>query len=142
METTELTKQRIRRKIKYYESLLYQKTIDIDLILNEVSKTVNIPVEYFLVKYRNRELVTARQVSMSLARRFTDKPLAVIGELMGGRDHATVLHSIRTIDDLLTTKDPETTRIYNAVFEKLVNIQKEYTYPPTGQENNIFNTEK
>lgn len=54
---------------------------------------------------RRRELVTARCVAMFLARRLTRGTLDAIGEYFGGRDHTTVLHGCRRIEELLP-QDP------------------------------------
>jgi chromosomal replication initiator protein len=45
-----------------------------------------------------------RQVAMYLSRKMTDSSLVSIGEKLGGKDHATVLHSIKKIDSELNVK--------------------------------------
>jgi len=45
-----------------------------------------------------------RQVAMYLSRKMTDSSLVSIGEKLGGKDHATVLHSIKKIDGELNVK--------------------------------------
>lgn len=50
---------------------------------------------------RRRALVTARGVAVYLARRLTDESLQKIGSYFGGRDHTTVLHSCRRIEELM-----------------------------------------
>ena len=52
-------------------------------------------------KTRKREIVQARQVSMYLAKKHTELSLSRIGELIGKRDHATVLHACKNISGLL-----------------------------------------
>jgi chromosomal replication initiation ATPase DnaA len=54
---------------------------------------------------RKREYVVARQISMSLCKELTKQSLATIGARHGGRDHATVLHAIKTVNDMIDTKD-------------------------------------
>ncbi len=50
---------------------------------------------------RKREVAQARQIAMYLSRTLTNTSLSYIGSQIGGRDHATVLHSYNTVNDLL-----------------------------------------
>ncbi|MBO5002072.1 MAG: chromosomal replication initiator protein DnaA, partial [Prevotella sp.] len=50
-----------------------------------------------------REYVTARQVSMYLAQKYTNMPASRIGKLVGDRDHSTVIHSCSQIESRLKT---------------------------------------
>jgi chromosomal replication initiator protein len=52
---------------------------------------------------RSREVMMPRQVSMYLARQLTGLTLGAIGEELGGRDHSTVLHACRKIEEELQT---------------------------------------
>lgn len=52
---------------------------------------------------RGRSLVTARGIAMLLARQTTDESLRQIGRYFGGRDHTTVLHACRRIEQLAAT---------------------------------------
>jgi len=54
---------------------------------------------------RNKELVQPRQVAMYLIRQETDASLPEIGNLLGGRDHTTVLHGIERIKDRLESEE-------------------------------------
>ncbi|MBO5126789.1 MAG: chromosomal replication initiator protein DnaA, partial [Clostridia bacterium] len=51
-------------------------------------------------KSRKRDVVQARQVAMYLAKNNTELSTAKIGVLIGGKDHATVLHACKTIKEL------------------------------------------
>lgn len=95
--------------------LLYKeiKDIPINKIQECVSNATKIPVSVMLQKTRKREIVSARQISMSLSKRFNSYSLEKIGEKHGGKDHATVLHACKTIQNLLDTKDLAITRDYN-----------------------------
>jgi chromosomal replication initiator protein len=64
-------------------------------------------------KSRTRTLVTARQIAMYLLRELTDMSLPKIGEMMGGRDHTTVIHADRKIRELMA----ERRAIFNQVTE-------------------------
>jgi hypothetical protein len=50
---------------------------------------------------KKRDIVTARQISMYFARKYDVASLAKIGAFIGGKDHATVLHAKRTVEDLM-----------------------------------------
>jgi chromosomal replication initiator protein len=73
------------------------KVNDEPLSINEIVKTVcqhyNITIEAVNSSSRKREIVTARQVSMYLANKYTGQPASRIGRSIGGRDHSTVIHS-------------------------------------------------
>jgi len=55
------------------------------------------------IKTRKEEVVIARQLAHYMAKKKTDLSLANIGKLIGNKDHATVLHSINTIENYLST---------------------------------------
>jgi len=52
---------------------------------------------------RKREIVQSRQISMYFAKKLTKYSLAEIGYNIGGKDHATVLHAIKTVNNLIDT---------------------------------------
>ena len=52
---------------------------------------------------RTRDVAQARQVAMYLAKQHTKAPLTVIGSSIGGRNHATVLHSCKAVADMMDT---------------------------------------
>ena len=54
-----------------------------------------------LSKRRSRSIARPRQVAMALAKELTSHSLPEIGEAFGGRDHTTVLHAVRKIQELL-----------------------------------------
>lgn len=67
---------------------------------------------------RKASLVRARQTLMYLLRKELDLPLAQIGQLLGGRDHSTVIHSIEKINKTQqeTAKSDEILRIESLIF--------------------------
>ena len=79
------------------------KEITLDFIKNLVADYFSVPVEKLGGKTRKRQFVIARQLSMYLAKHLTDKSLKAIGEMFGGRDHSTVIYSIKTVQDLMET---------------------------------------
>ena len=88
--------------LKVYVQLT-QKEITIDHIISTVCNYLNIDHERFNSTERTREIAQARQVAMYLAKQHTKAPLTAIGAAIGGRNHATVLHSCKAITNLLET---------------------------------------
>lgn len=78
-----------------------QKELTIDHIVEETSSHFNIRQEDVYGKSRKAEIVLARQISMYLAQTHTNLTNSKIGRLIGNRNHATVIHSIKTIEDRL-----------------------------------------
>ena len=88
--------------LKGYISL-YQKEITIDHIIDTICEQMNVDKERLLSAERTREVAIARQIAMYLAKQLTKIPLTAIGLALGGRNHATVLHSCKTISNLMET---------------------------------------
>ena len=78
-----------------------------ELTVSEIQKAVCnyfcISAENLASKTRKREIVQARQIAMYLSRSMTKASLSSIGAQIGGKDHATVLHSYNTVCDLIET---------------------------------------
>jgi chromosomal replication initiator protein len=77
--------------------------VSIEFIVNEVCNRLNIPIEVFYSKSKKREMVQARQLAMHFAKKYTKCSLAAIGQQCGGKDHATVIHALKTVANLLET---------------------------------------
>ena len=75
-------------------------------IINAVTTFYNIKLSDLQSKRRHKSVAGPRQVCMWLARKKTRFSLEEIGGYFGGRDHTTVMHSVRTIDDRIA-KDTE-----------------------------------
>jgi len=56
-------------------------------------------------KRRSRNIVLPRQVAMYLARKFTQSSLPELGESFGGKDHTSVLHSIKKVERVLSSDE-------------------------------------
>jgi chromosomal replication initiator protein len=78
-----------------------------ELTVAEIQKVVcnyfSISTENLISKTRKREIVQARQIAMYFSRSMTKSSLSSIGAQIGGKDHATVLHSYNTVCDLIDT---------------------------------------
>jgi chromosomal replication initiator protein len=77
------------------------KRIKIDDILRVVTKHYGVNRSDLLSSRRNRSIVRPRQIGMYLAKSLTSRSLPEIGRRFGGRDHTTVLHAIRKVDELI-----------------------------------------
>ena len=75
--------------------------LTIDDILDKVCGHFNVTQQNVFSRSRKREYVLVRQVSMYLAQKYTKMPAARIGQLIGNRDHSTVIHSCSTIEKRL-----------------------------------------
>jgi chromosomal replication initiator protein len=71
---------------------------NIQAILDAVARFYDIKLTDLLGKRRHKSVALPRQVCMWLARRHTRHSLEEIGGYLGGRDHTTVMHAIRTVD--------------------------------------------
>lgn len=75
--------------------------VDVRKIVEEVSKRFGIEPVEIKGKCRSKDIVAARQIAMYLTRSLTDTSLPGIGKAFGGKDHSTVLHACKKIDDKL-----------------------------------------
>ena len=73
--------------------------IKIEDILKVISRHYNVGRNDLLSPRRAREVVMPRQIGMYLAKKLTARSLPEIGRRFGGRDHSTVLHAVRKIDE-------------------------------------------
>ena len=76
-----------------------------ELIIDIVSEHFNIPISELKGKKRNAEIVLPRQIIMYLCRTLTDTPLKAIGAILGGKDHASVNHGVKKIENELKTDE-------------------------------------
>lgn len=79
------------------------KEITVQEIKKAVCQYFEIAPDVLLSKTRKREICQARQIAMYLSRNHTKNSLSTIGSLVGGKDHATVLHSCNTVNNLMDT---------------------------------------
>jgi chromosomal replication initiator protein len=96
--TLELAKQMIDKFVKSTA-----REISIDYIQKVVCDYFNISLDLINSKTRKREIVQARQLAMFFSKKHTKASLATIGLHCGNKDHATVLHACRTVNNLIDT---------------------------------------
>lgn len=106
-----------RDVIKHFVNNI-SKEITLDFIQKIVAEHFDVSVDMLKEKTRKRIFVIARQISMYLAKELTNNSLKTIGDFFGGRDHSTVIHSCRTVQDLLET-DPEIKDSVNELIKKI-----------------------
>jgi chromosomal replication initiator protein len=96
--TLELAKKMIDKFVKNTS-----REISIDYIQKIVCDYFGLPLESISSKTRKREIVQARQLAMYFSKKLTKASLATIGQHCGNKDHATVLHACRTVNNLMDT---------------------------------------
>lgn len=79
---------------------LQDKLVTIENIIKTVADYYQIKVADILSKRRTRSVARPRQMAMALAKEITSHSLPEIGNAFGGRDHTTVLHAVRKIEEL------------------------------------------
>jgi chromosomal replication initiator protein len=114
--TLDLAKQMIDKFVKNTT-----REISIDYIQKVVCDYFNIPVDMINSKTRKREIVQARQLAMFFSKRMTKASLASIGLHCGNKDHATVLHACRTVNNLIDTD--KQFKAYVDELEKKIKLQ-------------------
>lgn len=96
--TLELAQQIVEKFVKNTK-----REVSIDYIQKVVSDYFEMDVATLQSKTRKRHIVQARQLAMFFAKKFTKASLASIGSQIGKRDHATVLHACKTVENLAET---------------------------------------
>ena len=77
------------------------RRVRIEHILRIVSRHYKVPRNDLLSSRRSRDVVRPRQIAMYLAKALTSRSLPEIGRRFGGRDHTTVLHSVRKVEQMM-----------------------------------------
>lgn len=96
--TIDLAKKIVDNYVKHTK-----REVNIDYIQKVVSDYFQMDVETLQSKTRKRHIVQARQIAMFFAKKLTKASLASIGSQIGQRDHATVLHACKTVNNLSST---------------------------------------
>jgi chromosomal replication initiator protein len=84
--------------VKFYGSKSAESIIETVILFLGVKK------DSLKEKSRLRHIVEARQISMFLIKKHTNLSLTEIGNLFGGRDHTTSIHSINKVQDMIDTE--------------------------------------
>src|ERR1700757_1052149 len=101
----ELTRDVIEHLLKDILQEEAKKMITIDQIQRKVAEHFDVRLADMTSKRRPANIAFPRQVAMYLARRHTKSSLNEIGDAFGGRDHGTVLHACKTVQDRMGRED-------------------------------------
>ena len=96
--TIDLAKSVVEKFVKNVK-----REVSIDYIQKVVSEYFQVDLDILQSKTRKRHIVQARQLAMFFTKKMTKSSLAIIGSQIGDRDHATVLHACKTVDNLVAT---------------------------------------
>ncbi|MDD5108364.1 MAG: chromosomal replication initiator protein DnaA [Candidatus Omnitrophica bacterium] len=113
--TLQLTKEVLKDLLKEPTKL-----ITVDFIQRCVVEEFGVSLQDLKTKRRNKQVVLPRQIAMYLSRELTDLSLPEIGELFGGKDHTTVLHSYNKIKEEII-QNPE----LKGRVEKVIQVVKQ-----------------
>jgi chromosomal replication initiator protein len=113
--TLDLAKQMIDKFVKSTA-----REISIDYIQKVVCDYFDLSLDVMNSKTRKREIVQARQLAMFFSKKHTKASLATIGLHCGNKDHATVLHACRTVNNLIETD--KQFRIYVEELDKKIKM--------------------
>ena len=101
-----------------YEAHLAGRPESPERIRGVVANHWNVREEALSSKRRTKDLTVPRQVAMYLIKDLLDYPLVQIGQIFGGRDHSTVIHSIRKVEETMAS-DASFRRSVEAVRDEL-----------------------
>ena len=106
---SELTGQPIDEELteRALQDLIPQSDTEIppQVIMEETASYFTLTTGDLVSKSRSRPLTTARHIAMYIMRECTGLSLVKIGEIFGGRDHTTVLHGIKKVEDEMRARD-------------------------------------
>ena len=95
------------------------KSINVELIQNLVASHFNLNIQELLSPRRSRSLARPRQIAMYLAKQHTTNSLPDIGRKFSNRDHTTVIHAVKKINELIK-KDSDIMESVNELKKKLL----------------------
>ncbi len=95
------------------------KNINIETIQNLVASHFNLNIQEMLSQRRSRSLARPRQIAMYLSKQHTTNSLPDIGRKFANRDHTTVIHAVKKIDELIR-KDNEIRQSVNEIKKKII----------------------
>ena len=96
-----------------------KRVVTPDLIIDTVAEHFHIRPEDICSNKRNSEIVLPRQIVMYLCRNMLDIPLKSIGNYIGKRDHSTIIHGVKKIEDEMNTNEEMSNTI--GIIQKKIN---------------------
>ena len=100
---TEITMDIAVKELQNIISPDQPREITPQLIIEVVSGHFGITMDQIMSKSRSSDVAKPRQIAMYLCKNMTDHPLDSIGQLLGGRDHSTVIHGIKKVTDEISS---------------------------------------
>ncbi len=97
-----LSVERVDELLAHLVGAAEQKRVRIEDIQRVVSRHYNVSRQELVSNRRTRVIVKPRQIAMYLAKTLTPRSFPEIGRRFGGRDHTTVLHAVRKIEELIS----------------------------------------
>ena len=110
----ELIKEALRDLMVFQE-----RQITVNNIQKQVAEYFSIRIADLNSKKRNRNIARPRQIAMALSKEMTNLSLPDIGDAFGGRDHSTVIHACKKVDELIQSD--------SKVAEDVKNLRKQLT---------------
>ena len=95
------------------------KTISVEMVQKEVVEFFNISLSDLKNKSRHKNIIVPRQVAMYLSRKLTKHSLPEIGAAFGGKDHTTILHAVKKVEEVLL-KDEQIKKIVETLQNSLL----------------------
>ena len=95
------------------------KSLNVETIQNVVASYFNLNIQEMLSARRSRSLARPRQIAMYLSKKYTTNSLPDIGRKFSNRDHTTVIHAVKKIDQLLK-KDNEIRQDISEIKKKIL----------------------
>ena len=99
LEKTDITMEIAMKELQNIITPDKPREITPQLIIEVVSEHFQISLDQMISKNRSNEIARPRQIAMYLCKNMTDIPLDSIGQLLGGRDHSTIINGIKKIAD-------------------------------------------
>ena len=93
--------------------------INVESIQNLVADYFNLNIKEMLSPRRSRSLARPRQIAMYLSKQHTTNSLPDIGRKFSNRDHTTVIHAVKKIDELMR-KDNEIKHSVDEIKKKII----------------------
>ena len=118
LEQTEITMEVAIQELQNIISPDKPREITPQLIIDVVCEHFHITKEQMISKSRSNDIAKPRQIAMYLCKNMTGVSLENIGELLGGRDHSTVIHGINKVEAELQTNEA-TVNLLNTIKKKI-----------------------
>jgi chromosomal replication initiator protein len=115
---SDITIDLVRNVLKENDKNSVSQNVSIEEIIDKTGEYYKIPVNKIREKDRRKEVALCRQVGMFVAKNMTKYSLKTIGLHFGGRDHSTVIHAIKTIEQLKNS-DPVLAKDIENIFNSL-----------------------